>query len=185
MRKQGCGGDFVAPRGDDRVGDLLKRHGPPQCSRERGLSACGLWLATYGCNDLLRAIEQDRPMLQECASLPDLCRAHQLATGDEYLPADRSREARRGLVDPPGWWQLVGRQSSTGTEGPERRGDPFMDGVVRVTQGAERRQRGGHRVGHLVLVPHGATTRRSPHHVEPTPRDLRVIVAGRRLVAAQ
>src|SRR3989442_10856532 len=117
--------------------------------------------------------------------MPSLCRPNQVATDDEYLPADRSRKARRGLVDPPGWRRLVGRQSGTGTEGPERRGDPFMDGVVRVTQGAERRQRGGYRVGHLVLVPDRATTRRSPHHVEPPPRDLRVIVAGRRLVAAQ
>jgi hypothetical protein len=72
-------------------------------------------------------------MLQECTSLPDLRRAHQLATGDEYLAADRRREARRGLVESPGWWRLVGREGGTGTEGPERGGDPFMDGVVRVS----------------------------------------------------
>src|SRR2546429_7893625 len=94
------GGAFVAPRGDDRVGDLLKRHGPPQCSSERGLSACGLWLATYGCKELLRAIEQDRPMLQECASLSDLCRAHQLATGDGGPAPHRGRGGRRGPGDP-------------------------------------------------------------------------------------
>src|SRR2546429_5561718 len=87
------GGAFVPPRGDDRVGDLLKRHGPPQCSSERGLSACGLWLATYCCNDPLRAIEQDRPHLQECASLSDPCPAHQLSTRDEDLATDPSREA--------------------------------------------------------------------------------------------
>src|SRR2546429_5041326 len=102
MRKQGRGGwgrlvkvgggDFVPPRGDDRVGDLLKRHGPPQCSSERGLSACGLWLATYGCNDLLRAIQQDRPMPQESASLSGPCPAPELATGDRDLATDPGPE---------------------------------------------------------------------------------------------
>src|SRR2546429_7533153 len=180
------GGAFVAPRGDDRVGDLLKRHGPPQCSSERGLSACGLWLATYGCNDLLRAIEQDRPMLQECASLPDLCRAHQLATGDEDLATDRSREARRGLVDPAGWWRLMGRQSDIGTEGPKSRDDPLMDGVVGVTQRAERRHRGGDCVRHLMLVPHRAAAGGASDDVEPELGDGGAIVAGRgRLVPAQ
>ncbi len=45
-------------------------------------------------------------MLQECVSFPDLRRAHQLATGDEYLAAYRGREARRRRVDPRGWWRL-------------------------------------------------------------------------------
>src|SRR5713226_10674376 len=144
MRKQGCGGwgrsvkvgggDFVAPCLHDCSGNFVPRNSSSQLRGKRGRRTCDVWHAAYGFNDLLRAVEQDRPMLQECTSLPDLRRAHQLAIGDEYLAADRSREARRGLVDPPGWWRLVGRQSGTGTEGPERRGDPFMDGVVRVSQ---------------------------------------------------
>src|SRR5207253_1823243 len=111
------GGDRVAPRSDDRVGDLLKSHGPAECSSERGYPICNLWLAAYGCNDLLRAVEQNGPMLQECVSFPDLRRAHQLATGDEYLAAYRGREARRRLVDPRGWWRLVGGHRGIGTEG--------------------------------------------------------------------
>src|SRR6266700_2849885 len=126
-------GDRVAPRSDDRVGDLLKSHGPAEYSSERGYPTCDLWLAAYGCNDLLRAVEQNGPMLQECVSFPDLRRAHQLATGDEYLAAYRGREARRRLVDPRGWWRLVGGQRGIGTEGPERCSDACVDGVVRVT----------------------------------------------------
>src|SRR5437867_9439871 len=143
VRKQGCGswgrsvevggGDRVAPRRDDGVGDLLKRHGPAEYSSERGYPTCDLWLAAYGCNDLLRAVEQNGPMLQECVSFPDLRRAHQLATGDEYLAAHRGREAGRRLVDPRGWWRLVGGHRGIGTEGPERSSDAFVDGVVRVT----------------------------------------------------
>src|SRR6266487_4096320 len=37
---EGGEGDVVAPGGDDGVRDLLKGHGPPQCSSERGFSAC-------------------------------------------------------------------------------------------------------------------------------------------------
>src|SRR6266516_2713631 len=143
VQMQGCGGwgrlvkvgggDRVAPRSDDRVGDLLKSHGPAEYSSERGYRTCDLWLAAYGCNDLLRAVEQNGPMLQECVSFPDLRRAHQLATGDEYLAAYRGREARRRLVDPRGWWRLVGGQRGIGTEGPERCRDACVDGVVRVT----------------------------------------------------
>ena len=43
------GGDRVAPRSDDRVGDLLKSHGPAEYSSERGYLTCDLWLAAYGC----------------------------------------------------------------------------------------------------------------------------------------
>src|SRR6185437_7636352 len=165
------GSAFVAPRLRDRLDYLVPRHPSSQLRGKRGCRKCDSWLAADGCNDLLRPVEQDGPMLQECTSLSDLCRAHQLATGDEDFTADRSREARRRLVDPRGWWRLVGRQSGIGTQGPERGGDPFVDGVVRVTQRAERCHRGGYRVGHLVLVPHGPTTRRSPHHVEPALRN--------------
>src|SRR5437773_138618 len=176
---------YVSEGLDHRLGDLLERNRTVERSGQRRFGACDVWRGAYGCNDLLRAVEQNGPMLQECVSFPDLRRAHQLATGDEYLAAYRGREARRVLVDSRGWWRLVGGQRGVGTEGPERCSDAFVDGVVRVTYRADRRYGRGYRVGHLVLVPHGATTCRSPHHVEPTPRDLRVIVAGRRLVAAQ
>src|SRR5947199_185521 len=85
------GGDRVAPRSDDRVGDLLKSHGPAEYSSERGYRTCDLWLAAYGCNDLLRAVEQNGPMLQECDSFTDPRPAHPLATGGavEQLRVDR------------------------------------------------------------------------------------------------
>src|SRR5205809_3266338 len=195
MRKQGRGGwgrlvkvgggDFVAPRGDDRVGDLLKRHGPPQCSSERGLSACGLWHAAYGCNARLRAIEQDRPMLQECASLPDLGRADQLALPDEYLAADGSRKAGARADG------RTGRRAGEGerridTQRLEGRGEPGVNRAVGFAQAAERRDRGGHRVGHLMLVPYGPAARGASHHVEPPLCEGRSVVAGGgRLVPAQ
>src|SRR5207249_5804544 len=108
------GGDRVAPRSDDGVGDLLKRHGPAEYSSERGYPTCDLWRAAYGCNDLLRAVEQNGPMLQECVSFPDLRRAHQLATGDEYLAAHRGREAGRRLVQPRGSTRLRPASPPTG-----------------------------------------------------------------------
>src|SRR5437016_3334900 len=116
------GGAFVTPRLHDRLDYLIPRHASSQFRGKRGYRPCDLWLAAYGCDDLLRAVEQNGPMLQECVSFPDLRRAHQLATGDEYLAAYRGREARRRLVDSRGWWRLVGGQRGIGTEGPERRG---------------------------------------------------------------
>src|SRR5256885_15621275 len=90
MRKQGRGGwgrlvkvgggDFVAPRGDDRVGDLLKRYGPPQCSSERGLSACGFLHPPFGWEHRPWAIEEDPPLLPESAFLPAPCPPHPLST---------------------------------------------------------------------------------------------------------
>src|SRR5437667_5751438 len=127
------GGAFVTPRLHDRLDYLIPRHASSQFRGKRGYRPCDLWLAAYGCDDLLRAVEQNGPMLQECVSFPDLRRAHQLATGDEYLAAYRGREARRRLVDPRGWWRLVGGQRGIGTEGPEGCSDAFVDGVVRVT----------------------------------------------------
>src|SRR5436853_5756295 len=109
------GGDRVAPRSDDRVGDLLKSHEPAEYSSERGYRTCDLWLAAYGCNDLLRAVEYNGAMLQECAAFLDLRRAHQRATGDEYRAAYWGGEGRRRLVD-PGGWRLVSAQSGIGTE---------------------------------------------------------------------
>src|SRR5882762_6789475 len=161
------GGDIVAPCPHDCSGNFVPRNASSQFRGKRGYRTCDLWLAAYGCNDLLRAIEQDRPMLQECASLPDLCRADQLATSDEYLAADRSREARRGLVDPPGEWRSVGRQSRIDPEGPERHHERGVNRMVGDTQAAEQRDRGGHRVGHLVRVPHGPAAGGAPHDVEP------------------
>src|SRR2546430_12171953 len=113
------GGDRVAPRRDDRVGDLLKSHGPAECSSERDYPICDLWLAAYGCDDLLRAVEQNGPMLQECVSFSDLRRAHPLATRDEYLAAYRRREAGPRLVHPRGWGTLAGGQRCLATQGTE------------------------------------------------------------------
>src|SRR2546427_13286168 len=129
------GGPFVSPRLHDRLDYLVPRHVSSQLRGKRGCRTCDVWLAADGCTDFLRAVEQDGPMLQERVSLPDLRRAHQPATGDECLAACRGPEARRRLVDPRGWWRLVGGggQRGIGTEGPERCSDAFVDGVVRVT----------------------------------------------------
>src|SRR2546428_5025391 len=146
----GCGGGgrlvrvggapSVPPRRHDRLDYLVPRHVSSQLRGKRGCRTCDVWLAADGCNDFLRAVEQDGPMLQERVSLPDLRRAHQLATGDEYLAACRGREARRRLVDPRGWWRLVGGggQRGIGPEGPDGGGDAFVDGGVRGTYPAER-----------------------------------------------
>src|SRR2546425_11109128 len=157
-------GRFVAPRLPSRLDDLVPRHVSSQLRGKRGCRTCDVWLAADGCNDFLRAVEQDGPMLQERVSLPDLRRAHQLATGDEYLAACRGREARRRLVDPRGWWRLVGGggQRGIGTAGPGRCSEACGDGVVRGAEPAERGHGGGYRVGHPVLVPPGPPTRRRP-----------------------
>src|SRR5882724_6194180 len=102
------GGLFVTPRLHDRLDYLVPRHASSQLRGKRGCRTCDVWLAADGCNDFLRAVEQDGPVLQERVSFPDLRRAHQLATGDEYLAACRGREARRRLVDPRGWRRMVG-----------------------------------------------------------------------------
>src|SRR2546422_1321704 len=144
------GGAFVTPRLHDRLDYLVPRHASSQLRGKRGRRTCDLWHAAHGCNDLLRAIEQDRPMLQECASLPDLCRAHQLATRDEYLAADRSREAGAqadGRTGGRSVWCERGRD----TERAYRRREACVDRMVRRAQAPERRDRGGHRVGHLIL----------------------------------
>jgi len=64
-------------------------------------------------------------MLQECVSFPDLRRALQLATGDEYLAAYRVAKQDVGcrlarLVE------VGGGQRGVGTEGPERCSDAFV-----------------------------------------------------------
>src|SRR6266568_4118388 len=102
------GGAFVTPRLHDRLDYLIPRHASSQLRGKGGRRTCDVWHAAYGCDDLLRTV-------------------------DQYLAADRGREARRGLVDPPGWWRLVGGQRGIGTEGPERCSDAFVDGVIRVT----------------------------------------------------
>src|SRR5881628_1093989 len=125
---------YVSQRLDHGVRDLVERDGATQRSGERRCSARAWRRAAHGCDDVLCPVEQDGSMLQECASLPDLRRAHQLAAGDEYLAADGSREARRRMVEHPGgWWRSMGRQGGIGTEGLERSGDTFMDGVVRAS----------------------------------------------------
>src|SRR5437899_1627801 len=133
------GGAFVTPRLHDRLDYLIPRHASSQFRGKRGYRPCDLWLAAYGCDDLLRAVEQNGPMLQECVSFPDLRRAHQLATGDEYLAAYRGREARRRLVDPRGWWRLAGGQRGIGTEGPT---SP-PTGVAKQDVGWSTREGGG------------------------------------------
>src|SRR5205823_10777253 len=60
-----------------------------------------------------------------------------------------------------------------------------MDRVVRSAQAAERRDRGGDRVGQLVLVPHGAPARGPPHDTPATTRDRSAVKAARGLVATE
>src|SRR5207247_10358991 len=99
---------YVSEGLDHRLGDLLERNRTVERSGQRRFGACDVWRGAYGCNDLLRAVEQNGPMLQECVSFPDLRRAHQLATGEGYLAAYRGRAARRRVVEPRGGGRGVG-----------------------------------------------------------------------------
>src|ERR1041384_61502 len=61
-----------------------------------------------------------------------------------------------------------------------------MDPAIRLTQPTEGGDRGGDRVGPLVFVPHGATTGRSPHHVDAEPFDgCAIVVCEGGFVAAE
>src|SRR5256885_9036396 len=60
-----------------------------------------------------------------------------------------------------------------------------MDRVVRSAQATERRDRGGDRVGQLVLVPHRGTARRPPHDAYAATRDGGAVIAARGLVATE
>src|SRR6266480_1186024 len=72
------------------------------------------------------------------------------------------------------------------TQRLEGRGEPGVNRAVGFTQAAERRDRGGHRVGHLMLVPYGPAARGASHHVEPPLCEgRRVVAGGGRLVPAQ
>src|SRR6266540_2160474 len=182
-----AGGDIVAPRPHDCSGNFVPRDSPSQLRRKRGCRTCGLWLTAYGCNDLLRSPEQDRAVLQERPSLAYLRRADQLAPPDENLSADRAGEAGSRAVEAGGArWRAVNGQSRGHTKRPERRRQPSVDRAVGFAQAAERRDRGGHRVGHFMFVPYRPAARGASHHVEAAPRDGRAVVAGGgRLVPAQ
>jgi len=123
---------------------------------------CDVWHAADGCNDRLRAVEQI-DHVQNAPRFLNLRRAHQLATGDDTR-ADRSREANAGgstLPDGGGWWARGGIAPRTGA-----RRRSFMDGVV-AFRNEPNAATGRLPRRYLVLVPHGATTRRSPHTSSP------------------
>ena len=84
-----------------------------------------------------------------------------------------------------GWWRMVEGKRGINPQRSKGFGKPCMNGLVCVSEAPEQRDRGGHCVGHLVLVPHGATTRRSPHDVEPALRNGSPVVVRRWLVPAQ
>src|SRR2546430_14467791 len=89
------GGAFVTPRLHDRLDYLIPRHASSQFRGKRGYRPCDLWLAAYGCDDLLRAVGQNGPLLQEFVFFSDPRRAHPLSTGADYLAAPRGRAATR------------------------------------------------------------------------------------------
>src|SRR5690349_8018378 len=105
------GGELRAPRGDDRGDDLIETHTPSEDGGQGRLSAHCSPLTAHPAHDLLRAVEQNGPMLQERVTFPHLRRADQLATGDEHFTAGGDRETRsRMMEEGGGWWRMeIGR----------------------------------------------------------------------------
>src|SRR5436190_23943657 len=77
------GGDPGVPRRDDGLGDLSPPDSTSQHLRKRGCRTCALRLAAYGCDDLLRPVEQDRSVLQERPTPAHLRGADELPSADE------------------------------------------------------------------------------------------------------
>src|SRR2546422_919086 len=64
---------------------------------------------------LLRPVEQNRAVLQQGRALPQLGRAHELASVHEHLTSDRRREAGTGVVEGDrGWSRAVGGERRIG-----------------------------------------------------------------------
>src|SRR5712675_961020 len=78
------------PMVDHRCRDVCERYGPSKHNGQRGFSRASS-------HTLLRSIEEDRAMLQECAATPDLGRSDELAPVHEDLPADGGCKAGRRM----------------------------------------------------------------------------------------
>src|SRR2546429_1243670 len=183
---EGGGGYAGAPRRYDGVGDLFPRDSTTQLLRKRGCRTCGLRLAAYGRDDLLRPVEQDRSVLQERPTPAHLRGADELPRADEEFAPDGSREAGlRAVEGGGGRCRAVGGQSWGHAQRAEHGRQPGVDRLVRSAQAAERRDRGCDRVGQLVLVPHRGTARRPPHDVDAATRDGGAVIAACGLVATE
>src|SRR6266571_5209537 len=111
------GGRFEppVPGRDDGLGDLGERDRASQHRGERRRGSGGVRLATYGCDHVLRPVEQNRAVLQQGRALPQLGRAHELASVHEHLTSDRRREAGTGVVEGDrGWSRAVGGERRIG-----------------------------------------------------------------------
>src|SRR5256884_18316 len=183
---EGGGGYAGAPRRYDGVGDLFPRDSTTQLLRKRGCRTCGLRLAAYGRDDLLRPVEQDRSVLQERPTPAHLRGADELPRADEEFAPDGSREAGgRAGGGGGGRGRAVGGQSWGHAQRAEHGRHPGVDRLVRSAQAAERRDRGCDRVGQLVLVPHRGTARWPPHDVDAATRHGGAVIAACGLVATE
>src|SRR2546423_11347100 len=96
---EGGGGELVAPRRRDGVGNFLPRDLTSQLRRQRGRGTCGLRLTAYGLNRVLRPVEQDRSVLQERPTPAHLRGADELPRADDDFAPDGSREAGARMVE--------------------------------------------------------------------------------------
>src|SRR5947208_15550693 len=136
---EGGGGELVAPRRHDRVGNFLPRDLTSQLRRQRGCHTCGLRLAAYGRDDVLRPVEQDRSVLQERPTPAHLRGADELPCADENFAPDGSREAGARTVEGGGGrCRAVEGERRVCAQGPERGREPLVDRVVGSAQAAER-----------------------------------------------
>src|SRR5947207_283518 len=169
---EGGGGEIVAPGPHECTGNVFPRDVTSQLRRQRGRGTCGVRLAAYGRDDLLRPVEQDRSVLQERPTPAHLRGADELPRADDDFAPDGSREAGARTVEGGGGrCRAVEGERRVCAQGPERGREPLVDRVVGSAQAAERRDRSGDRVCQLVLVPHRGTARRPPHDVYAATRD--------------
>src|SRR5207237_2150937 len=112
---EGGGGEIVAPRRHDRVGNFLPRDVTSQLRRQRGRGTCGLRRTAYGLNRVLRSVEQDRSVLQERPTPAHLSGADQLARADENFAADGLGEAG-GRADGRSGGRPVRRERGVGAQ---------------------------------------------------------------------
>src|SRR2546429_5195990 len=129
------GGHAGAPRRYDGVGDLFPRDSTTQLLRKRGCRTCGLRLAAYGRDDLLRPVEQDRSVLQERPTPTHLRGADELPRADQEFAPDGSREAGARTVEGGGGrCRAVEGERRVCAQGPERGREPLVDRVVGSAQ---------------------------------------------------
>src|SRR5437588_12750370 len=139
----------IIPGFDDGVSDFAEGDGTPENHSERRFP-----VARRG----LRAVDENRAVLEEGVASPHLCRPHEFTAMYEDLAADGGRKTG-GRPDrrPNGRSNSEDRIDS---QGPQRDREPRVNFPVRLTQRTKRLDRRGDRVGEFVFMPNGLTARR-------------------------